>query len=75
MIRVDCLLKDCAYYHRPNGNAAPPEACDCSHPDKSMYQKVKLCPLYKKDWSSLNSTSLASRFSRDRFTKHKETGT
>ncbi|MCB2154616.1 hypothetical protein KQI84_06990 [bacterium] len=69
MIRVECPLKDCAYYHQATGKFAKPEECDCSHPDKAMYLEAKKCPLYKKDWSSLNTASLAARFSRDRFSR------
>ena len=70
MIRADCVLKDCAYFHEPQTKSKVcPEACDCSHPDKAMYLKSKPCPLYRKDWSSLNTASLAARFSRDRFNR------
>ena len=61
--KVSCDLKDCVYWRELKVNDSElKNACDCQHPDKSMYMDNERCPLYKKDWASNNTAALAERF-------------
>jgi len=66
MLRVKCSLTDCVRYSKPKDPTAFADDCDCSHPDKHMYMQQRLCPLYKKEWSAMDTSALADRFKRKR---------
>lgn len=62
-IRVTCKLRDCAFHNVPADEPPNTDLCDCSHPEKPDYLKNETCPLYRMDWSSVD-TSAAARFKR-----------
>ncbi len=62
MIRVKCTMSDCVRYNRPTGVMPGSDACDCSHPEKDMHREQYPCPLYKKEWSAMDTGNLAARF-------------
>ncbi len=62
MIRVKCTMTDCLRFNKPADTAQGSDACDCSHPEKDMHVGQYPCPLYKTEWSTLDSTNLAERF-------------
>lgn len=54
MLRVSCVLAHCAYYRAIEG----PEKythCDCAHPEKHLHKDVKICPLYRLDWTKTDN--------------------
>jgi hypothetical protein len=64
--RVNCKLRDCAYYHAVGENV---ELCDCSHPDKPFYMSNP-CPLYRKDLMKQQSSDKAEEL-KNRFLKRR----
>ena len=49
LTRCTCRLTDCHFYRAVDDPDAPPDACDCAHPEKPFYM-ADPCPLYRKDW-------------------------
>ncbi len=49
LTRCTCTLTDCHFFRVVEDPSAPPEACDCAHPEKPHYM-AHPCPLYRKDW-------------------------
>ncbi|NQU42964.1 hypothetical protein HQ520_06745 [bacterium] len=45
-IRVECVMKDCAYHNTRPGDSL----CNCTHPDKAHHMVEETCPLYRMDW-------------------------
>ncbi|MCX7013618.1 MAG: hypothetical protein NTW86_13855 [Candidatus Sumerlaeota bacterium] len=59
LLRVTCLLKNCAFYKPVPRD---PSLCDCSHKDKGHYLNNRSCPLFRPGWNPEADTALAARF-------------
>lgn len=55
-IRAACTQANCAYF---NALPGPEKAthCDCAHPEKKHYLLSRPCPLFRLNWTKVNTGS------------------